>query len=226
MQNDSCTVDLKTKLLIIIVFFVIFATYAELEVYGHGVGPRFSTGFYRVEDEMYSKTTVSVGESFILNGTVISLVERDFTGNMDIRFDYTNNDPWLVNLLKSNFSCLAKDTCAESILVAPDQNHWYMDIKSTPNSYLLKGNEMISYSIEITPLKGGTYHIHTDPNADIPSFRYIGSGQTIIVEGSQDVTEGELFGFYIPYTVGFVLIVSGLGYGVVFVYRRKQRIRK
>jgi hypothetical protein len=217
---------MKTRFLIIIVFFVVFVTYAEFEVYGHGVGFRFNTGFYRVEDEMYSKTTVSVGESFFLNGTIVSLVERDIAGNMDIRFDHTNNDPWIVNLLKSNFSCLAKDTCAKSILVEPYQNHWYMDIQPTPDSYLLKGDEMISYSIEITPLKGGTYHIHTDPDADIPSFRYIGAGETIIVNGSQDITEGELFGFYISYTVGFVLIMIGLGYGVVFVYRRKQRKRK
>ena len=82
---------------------------------------------------------------------------------------------------------------------------------------------MFSYSIEITPLKGGIYHIHTDPNADISSFRYIGPGQTIMVEGSQDITEGELFEFYIPYTVGFVLMIIGIGYGVVFIYRRKRR---
>jgi len=214
---------MKTRLLIILVFFAVCVTSTVLEVYGHGVGPRLSTGFYRVENEMYSKTTVSVGESFILNGTIISLVERDITGNMDIRLDYTNNDPWFVNLLKSNFSCLAKDTCAESIHVAPNQNHWYMDILPTPNSYLLKGDEMISYSIEIVPLKSGTYHIHTDPNADIESFRYIGSGQTIIVNGLQDITEGELFEFYIPYTAGFVLLMIGLACGIIFVCRKIQR---
>ena len=32
------------------------------------------------------------------------------------------------------------------------------------------------------PLKSGIYHILTDPNADISSFRYIGLGQTITVE--------------------------------------------
>lgn len=217
---------MKTRFLVITVLCVVCVTSTVIEVYGHGVGPRFDTGFYRVEDEVYSKTTVSVGESFILNGTLVSLVERDFTGNMNIRFDYTNNDSWIVNLLKSNFSCLAKDTCAKSILVEPYQNHWYMDVRATPDSYLLKGNEMISYSIEITPLKSGTYHIHTDPDADIPSFRYIGSGDTIIVQGSQDITEGELFGFYIPYTVGFVLIVIGIGYGTIFIYRKIQRKRK
>jgi hypothetical protein len=214
---------MKTRLLIVFVFCVVCVTSTVIEVYGHGVGPRFDTGFYRVEDVMYSKTTVSVGEPFILNGTIVSLVERDFTGNMDIRFDYTNNEPWLVNLLKSNFSCLVKDTCETSILVEPYQNHWYMDVKATPDSYLLKGNEMISYSIEITPLKSGTYHVHTDPDADIPSFRYIGTGDTIIVEGLQDVTEGEMFEFYIPYTIGFVLIIIGLVYGAVFVYRRKRK---
>ena len=214
---------MKTRVLIIIAFFVVFATYAELEAYGHGIGPRFSTGFYRVEGQTFSKTTVSIGESFFINGNLVSLVERDITGTMDIRFDYANNNPWLVNLLKSNFSCLAKDTCAESIIVAPYQNHWYMEIKSKPDAYVLKGDDTISYSIEITPLKTGTYHIHTDPDADIDSFRYIGPGETVIVDGSQDITEGELFGFYVPYTAGFVLIVIGLGYGVVFVYRRKQR---
>ena len=214
---------MKARLLIIAILCAVCVTSTVMEVYGHGVGSRFDTGFYRVEDEMYSKTTVSVGESFILNGTIVSLVERGFTGNMNIRFDYTNNEPWFVNLLKSNFSCLAKDTCEKSIIVAPNQNHWYMNVQPTPNSYLLKGDETISYSIEITPLKGGTYHVHTDPNADIESFRYIGPGETIIVEGSQDVTEGELFGFYIPYTAGFVLMVIGLVCGVVFVYRRIRK---
>ncbi|BDQ31444.1 hypothetical protein NZNM25_04420 [Nitrosopumilus zosterae] len=217
---------MKTRLLIITILSITCVTSTVMEVYGHGVGPRFNSGFYRVEDDMYSKTTVSVGESFILNGTIVSLVERDFTGNMNIRFDYTNNDPWLVNLLKSNFSCLAKDTCAESIHVFPNQNHWYMDIQPTPDSYLLKGDEIIFYSIEITPLKGGTYHVHTDPDADIPSFRYIGPGETIVVQGSQDITDGELFEFYIPYTIGFVLITIGLIYGIVFIYRKIQRKRK
>ena len=214
---------MKTRLLIIAILCAVCVTSALIEVYGHGVGSKLSTGFYRVEDEMYSQTTVYVGESFILNGTLVSLVERGFTGNMDIRFDYANNDSWFVNLLKSNFSCLTKNTCAKSILVPSNQNHWYMDIVSTPNSYMLKGDETISYSIEITPLKGGIYHVHTDPNADISSFRYLGAGQTIIVEGSQAITTGELFGFYIPYAIGFVLIVIGLAYGVVFVYTRKQR---
>lgn len=203
-------------------FFVVFATYAELEVYGHGVGPSLSTGFYRVEDEAFSKATVSVGESFFINGTLVSLVERDIQGNMDVKFDYANNDSWFVNLLKSNFSCLAQDACAKPINVAHNQNHWYVDIKAKPDAYVLKGNDLISYSIEITPLKGGTYHIHTDPNADIDSFGRIGAGQTIIVEGSQDITEGEWFELYIPYTVGFVLMMIGIGYGIVFVYRKNR----
>ena len=214
---------MKTRVLIIIVFCVFFAAYAELEAYGHGVGPRFNTGFYRVEEQTFSNTTVSVGKSLSINGNLVSLVERDITGTMDIRFDYVNNDPWLVNLLKSNFSCLAKDTCAESIIVAPNQNHWYMDVKSKPDAYVLKGDDTISYSIEIIPLKAGTYHIHTDPNAEIDSFRYVGPGETVTVDGSQDITEGELLEFYVPYTVGFGLFVIGLGYGIVFVYRRKQR---
>lgn len=217
---------MKTRFLIIIVFFVVFAMYTELEVYGHGVGSRFSTGFYRIEDEQFSKTVVSVGESFYVNGTMVSLIERDIQGKMDIKFDYANNDSWFVNLFKSNFSCLAQDMCTETILVAHNQNHWYMDITSTPDTYVLKGDDVISYSIEITPLKGGTYHIHTDPNADIESFRYIGPGQTIIVEGSQDITEGELFEFYILYPTSFVLLMTGMGCGIAFVYRRKQRIRK
>lgn len=217
---------MKIRTLIIIVFFVVFATYAEFEVYGHGVGSRFDTGFYRIEDEIFSKTTVNVGEPFFINGTIVSLVERDIQGKMNVRFDYTNNDPWFVNLLRSNFSCLAQDMCTKPILVAHNQNHWYVDIKPKSGTYVLEGNDTISYSIEITALKGGTYHIHTDPDADIQSLRYVGPGQTIIVNGSQDITEGELFGFYIPYTVGFILIIIGLGYGIIFVYRRKQRKRK
>ena len=205
-----------------IVFFVVSATYAELEVYGHGLGARFNTAYYIIENETLSKTTVSVGEPFFINGTLVSLVERDIQGKMNVRFDYANMDSWLVNLLKSNFVCLAQEMCTKPILVEHNQNHWYMDIKSESDAYVLEGDNMFSYSIEMTPLKSGVYHIHTDPNADISSFRYIGPGQTIFVEGSQDITEGELFEFYIPYTVGLVLIVAGLGYGVVFVYRRKQ----
>ncbi len=214
---------MKTRLLIIIVFFVIFAGYAKLEVYGHGTGPKFSTGFYRIEDEAFSKTTVSVGESFFINGTLVSLVEKNIQGKMDVRFDYASNESWFVNLLKSNFLCLAQDMCAKPIYVVPNQNHWYMDITSKPDTYVLEGNNIFSYSIKMTSLKGGTYHIHTDPNADISSFRHIGPGQTIIVEGSQDITEGELFEFYIPYAIGFVLMIIGLVLGVVFMYRRKQR---
>jgi methane/ammonia monooxygenase subunit B len=218
---------MKTKFLlligVIIVAFFVFASYAELEAYGHGVGPRSNAGFYRVEDETFSTTTVSVGESFFINGTLVSLVERDIRGTMDVKFDYTNNDSWFVNLLKSNFSCLGKDMCTKPIPVAQNQNHWYLDIKPKPDAYELKGNDMISYSIEITPLKGGTYHIHTDPDADIDSFRHIGNGQTITVEGLQDITEGELLEFYIPYTIGFALLIIVLVYGVIFVYRKNRK---
>lgn len=214
---------MNARFSIIAVFFVIFAGYAELEVYGHELGARFDTAYYKIEDETISKTTVSVGESFFINGTLSSLVERDIQGKMDVRFDYANMDSWLVSLLKSNFACLAQGMCAKSILVPLNQNHWYMDIKSEPDAYVLEGDNMFSYSIEMVPLKSGVYHIHTDPNADISSFRYIGPGQTIFVEGSQDITEGELFEFYIPYSIGFVLMTSGIGYGVVFIYRRKQR---
>ena len=101
-----------------------------------------------------------------------------------------------------------------------------MDITSDPEAYVLEGNKIFSYSIEMTPLKSGVYHIHTDPNADILSFRYIGTGQTIMVEGSQDITEGELFEFYIPYTIVFVLIMIGFVCGIIFIYGRKQRKRK
>ena len=159
--------------MLITIFFVSFSTYAELDVFGHGVGPRFNAGFYRVENTSYSETTIDVGESFFLNGTLVSLVEKDIAGTMDIRFDYANNDPWFVNLLKSNFSCRVKDTCAKSIHVFPNQNHWYMDVRPTPDSYVLKGNDVMPYSLEMTPLKSGIYHIHTDPNADIEIHRHL-----------------------------------------------------
>ena len=217
---------MKSIFLVILAFFVVCVTSTVIEVYGHGVGPTLSTGIYRVEDETFSKTAVSVGESLFINGTIMSLVERDIQGNIDIKFDYANTDSWFINILKSNFSCLAQDTCAKRILVPNNQNHWYVDIKSEPDVYVLKGNGVISYSIEVIPLKAGIYHIHTDPNADIDSFRRIGAGETIMVEGLQDITEGEMFEFYIPYTAGFVLMIIGLGYGIIFMHRRKQRKRK
>ena len=214
-------------MILIPAFFLVFATYAELEVFGHGLGARFNTGFYRIEDESISKTIVSVGKPFFINGTLVSLVEKDLQGEMNVKFDYAGNDPWLVNLLKSNFSCLAQDMCTKPNLVARHQNHWYMDITPKPDAYVLEGDESISYSMEITPLKSGTYHIHTDPNAGVPpTFMYLGPGQTVTVEGSQDITERELFEFYIPYAAGFVLVIICIGYGTVFAYRRKQRTRK
>ena len=104
--------------------------YAELEAYGHGLGARFDTAYYRIENETFSKTTVSVGESFFINGTLSSLVERDIRGEMDVRFDYANMDSWFVSLLKSNFLCLVQEMCTKPILVPLNQNHWYMDIES------------------------------------------------------------------------------------------------
>lgn len=217
---------MKIRVFAIIMSLVIFAMYAELEAYGHELGARFNTAYYIIENETFSKTTVSVGESFFINGTLSSLVERDIKGKMDVRFDYANMDSWFVSLLKSNFVCLTQEMCTKPTLVPLNQNHWYVDIKSDPEAYVLEGNKMFSYSIEMTPLKSGVYHIHTDPNADISSFRYIGPGQTIMVEGSQDITEGELFEFYIPYTIGFVLIMIGFVCGIIFIYGRKQRKRK
>lgn len=66
-----------------------------------------------------------------------------------------------------------------------------------------------------------------DPDVDVPpKFMHLGTGQTILVEGSQDITEEELFEFYMPYTVGFVLMIIGIGCGAVFIYRIKQRIKR
>lgn len=49
---------------VIIVFFVVCATHTELEVHGHGLGPRFNAGLYRIEQERISNTIASVGEFF------------------------------------------------------------------------------------------------------------------------------------------------------------------
>ena len=90
---------------------------------------------------------------------------------------------------------------------------WYFKITSDPSkTFTLEPSETVQYFITLIPQKAGTYHIHSAMLKD--DFYRIGPGQTVVIEGRDGITDGEFFGFYLPFFSSMVLIGFGIVVGV------------
>jgi len=120
----------------------------------HGVQAQLQSRFIRIEDETFNRQSLQTGETLTLQGTLVSLVERDLRGWLSIFSESTNAG-----------------------------NRWEMLARDPPgNVFDISGNAVIEYSLSAKALEAGVYHVHTQLNvANVGPG--LGPGQTVVVEG-------------------------------------------
>ena len=169
---------------------------------------------FRIEDETFSKQTIQMGDVLHVTGSLVSLNPTQH--QLKLWSVITNSDQ--ISFTHDFFRIYLEptNTCSGK----SDGNiDWYFQSLHNPSEeFVLKPNDVIEYSISFIPQKAGMYKIHSAIfDGDI--YR-MGPGQTIIVEGSDDVTDGEIFGFYLPFFSSLVLIISGSVAGMI-LFKRK-----
>ncbi len=198
---------------------------------------------FRIEDETFSRHTVQTDEVLNVKGSHLTSVHYPY-------FLYVQTGE-VLNVKGSLVNLLATQQQLKLGGVITDSNHtsfsydffriylepasfcsaksdgnidWYFQLP--PNhleELILKPNDVMEYSVSFIPQKAGIYRIHSAV-LDGDDYR-IGPGRTIIVEGNDEVTHGEIFGFYLPFSSSLVLIISGSVVGMILL-KRKFRYSK
>lgn len=120
----------------------------------HGVQAQLQSRFIRIEDETFNRQSLQTGETLTVQGTLVSLVERDLRGWISIFSESTNAG-----------------------------NRWEMLARDPPgNVFDISGNDVIEYSLSAKALEAGVYHVHTQLNVASVGPG-LGPGQTVVVEG-------------------------------------------
>ncbi len=170
---------------------------------------------FRIEDETFSKQNVSVGESLEIMGSIVSISQ-----------DQLELDPWAVirfsdqSSFANSFSSIFSETPVLCKGGTSDGNlNWYFKISSEPlEPFTLEPGDEVPYSITLVPQKSGTYNIRSAMLFD--DVYRAGPGQTITVEGYEGLTDGELFGFYLPFFTSIFLIAFGIITGIILIRRK------
>ena len=116
----------------------------------HGVQAQLQSRFIRIEDETFNRQSLQTGETLTLQGTLVSLVERDLRGWLSIFSESTNAG-----------------------------NRWEMLARDPPgNVFDIPGNSVIEYSLSAKALEAGVYHVHTQLNV-AKVGPGLGPGQTV-----------------------------------------------
>ena len=169
---------------------------------------------FRIEDETFSKYTVKTGEVLDVKGSLVSLSPTQH--QLKLWSVITNSDQ--VSFLYDFFRIYLEPTgiCSGK---SNGNINWYFQLSPIPSEeFVLKPNDVIEYSVSLIPQKAGTYKIHS-AIFDGDVYR-TGPGQTIIVEGSNELTDGEIFGFYLPFFSSLVLIIFGSVVGTILLKRK------
>ena len=104
-----------------------------------------------------------------LQGTLVSLVERDLRGWLSIFSESTNAG-----------------------------NRWEMLARDPPgNVFDMPGNSVIDYSLSAKALEAGVYHVHTQLNV-AKVGPGLGPGQTVVVEGDYYTQTNSIYEHRIP----------------------------
>ena len=120
----------------------------------HGVQAQLQSRFIRIEDETFNRQSLQTGETLTVQGTLVSLVERDLRGWLSIFTESTNAG-----------------------------NRWEMLARDPPgNVFDISGNAVVDYSLSAKALEAGVYHVHTQLNV-AKVGPGLGPGQTVVVEG-------------------------------------------
>jgi len=170
---------------------------------------------FRIEDEVFSRQTISVGEPLEIQGFVVSLDPNQLQLKPWAVITFSDHSS-ITNAIAKIFSEYPK-ICSGGKY---DGNlNWYFNISTNPSkTFHLEPDGVVQYSVTLIPQKAGTYHVHSAMLMD-DNYRP-GPGQTIIVEGRDGVTEGELFGFYLPFVASIALIAFVTIIGIVLIRRK------
>lgn len=206
----------------IVVFLVLvgfvgiaFATYAEFEAYGHGVGSSLVSGPYRIEDETFSIQNASTeGQPIIINGKLVSLT--DYSQQLEISILVTTDQfqTWSASTIIHNLQYGVQREYQE-------HDDWFFQTLVNPAKITLKPGETKEYEIVTMPLKAGTYHVHTQITSDMG--HKIGPGQTIVVGGGASITSGEVYGIYVRFVALVLLGVAGILATKKIISNRRNR---
>ena len=171
---------------------------------------------FRIEDETFSKQTVQTGETLDVKGALVSLSQDQH--KLKLWSVITSSDQ--TSFSYDFFRIYLEPTHVCSGGKSDGNINWYFQVSPHPSEeFVLKPNDVVEYSVTFTPQKPGVYKIHS-AMYDGNIFR-MGPGQTIIVEGTGKETEGELFGFYLPFFSILSLIISSLAVGGIIILKRK-----
>lgn len=120
----------------------------------HGVQAQLQSRFIRIADEQFNRQSLQTGEILVLQGQLVSLVERDLRGWISIFSESTNAG-----------------------------NRWEIMSRDPPgNVFDISGNTVTPYQISARALEAGVYHVHTQLNVASVGPG-LGPGQTVVVEG-------------------------------------------
>ena len=120
----------------------------------HGVQAQLQSRFIQITDESISRQSLSTGETLVLTGTLVSLVERDQRGWISLFSESTNSG--------NRGEIMARDPPGVVINIP--------------------GNSIINYAITAKALEPGVYHVHTQLNvANVGPG--LGPGSTVVVDG-------------------------------------------
>jgi len=120
----------------------------------HGVQAQLQSRFIQITNEAISRQSLSTGETLVLSGTLVSLVEREQRGWISLFSESTNSG-----------------------------NRWEIMARDPPGVvFQIPGNSITPYAITAKALEPGVYHVHTQLNvANVGPG--LGPGTTVVVEG-------------------------------------------
>ena len=184
--------------------------------YGHGVGSHIIGGPLRIEDETFSTQSANTEDRLEITGKLVSLV--DYPQQLELSMVVTTDQ----------FQTLSVSTVIHNLqygihLDYQEHDDWFFQTITEPSKITLEPMESVEYKIITVPLKAGTYHVHTQVTSDNGSK--LGPGQTIVVDGSSEITTGEILGIYVRFAVLVLLAIAGILI-VVKTISKRNRIRK
>ena len=120
----------------------------------HGVQAQLQSRFIKIQNEAITRQSLSTGETLVLSGTLVSLVERDQRGWISLFSESTNSG-----------------------------NRWEIMARDPPGVVIvIPGNDITPYAVTAKALEPGVYHVHTQLNvANVGPG--LGPGTTVVVEG-------------------------------------------
>ena len=184
--------------------------------YGHGVNSPIIGGPLRIEDEIFSEQTIDTEDNLFITGKLVSLA--DYPQQLEISMLVTTDQ----------FQTLSLSTIIHNLQYGihrdyQEHDDWFFQTAAEPSKVTLGPGETVEYKITTVPLKAGTYHVHTQVTSDKGSK--LGPGQTIVVDGSSDITAGKMLGIHVRFAMMVLLAIAGIGI-VRKIISKRSTIRK